>query len=631
MNIGARALVARQAGLFDAAARLPGTAARVGASMGASVGASVREAAEPFFPGARTSHDAARRPEARRLPVAETLQQQRARMLNAARQRVLLLALAFAALALVALVQVAWLGMAGAGGSNRGGTDPKLPPRAVITDRNGVVLAGAYPAYSLYFYPQAMDPDGENPLVRSPQEIARALKAIFPEASEEAFARKLAAGEGGYLLRRILPEQANQVWGLGEIAIQSPTFLDRHYPQGKLAAHVIGRVADKGEEQVGRFGIEQSQEGRLSDPAKRGTPLELALDVRVQGALEDEMGTGMKLAQADGAAGIVLDVDTGEVIALASLPDFNPNRISGEDADNTSNRVTYVTGELGSVFKPLTVAAALDAGVVTDLSASWNATPVTVGGRDFADHEDKGDRLTIPEALAYSSNTVTMRVAQELGGERLRQVWLDLGMDRAPKIELQARGEPYFPKGKWSPMTTMTAAYGHGFNVTPLHLANAYAAMVNGGIYRDATLLKVAPGEAAAGRRVFKASTSQKMRQLLRLIAIYGTGRQANATGFRVGGKTGSAEKLVDGRYSKTRIISTFAAAFPMDDPRYVVVVSLDEPKITHAMAGRTAYFNAAPIVGNVIRRAAPMLGIRPDNTREVDVTDLDYLLRKDQ
>ncbi|MEM1197170.1 MAG: penicillin-binding transpeptidase domain-containing protein, partial [Pseudomonadota bacterium] len=231
----------------------------------------------------------------------------------------------------------------------------------------------------------------------------------------------------------------------------------------------------------------------------------------------------------------------------------------------------------------------------------------------------------------YSSNTVTMRVAERLGGERLRQVWMDLGMARPVDIEIKDKGLPDWPdEEKWSRMTTMIAAYGHGFDVTPLHLANAYAAMVNGGVLRPATLLKVEAGEADPGTRVFKASTSQKMRQLLRLVAKYGTGKNAheNAIGFRVGGKTGSAEKLVGGRYSKTRIVSTFAAAFPMDRPRYVVVVSLDEPKITHAVAGRTAFFNAAPIVGNLIRRTGPMLGVRPDNTRDVDVSAFDHLLK---
>ncbi|MEL6238675.1 MAG: penicillin-binding protein 2 [Pseudomonadota bacterium] len=467
--------------------------------------------------------------------------------------------------------------------------------------------------------------------MRSPQEVAGKLKAIFPDLDESEVATKLAAGKSTTLRRRILPEEANAVWALGEPALQSPEIEVRHYPQGRLAAHVIGRVEDHGDTQVGLFGMEAYLNERLLDPALRGTAVPLSIDVRVQGVLEDEMGRGRKLANADGAAGVVLDVDTGEVLALASLPDFDPNRVPEDEKLNLTNRVTWKVEELGSVFKPLTIAAAIDAGVVDDLSRRWDATPVEAGGGVFTDYEDKGDALTIPQALAYSSNTVTMRVAEQLGGERLQRVWRELGLARPVDIEIDDKGPTVWPEDKkWSRMTTMIAAYGHGFDVTPLHLANAYAAMVNGGVLRPATLLKVEPGEAEPGVRVFKASTSHKMRQLLRLIAKYGTGQyaDANARGFRIGGKTGSAEKLINGVYSTTRNVSTFAAAFPMDRPRYVVVVALDEPEITHAVAARTAFFNAAPIVGNLIRRTGPMLGVRPDQTRDVDVSELDHLLK---
>ncbi len=618
MNAGARALGAEQASLFDAVPELLGGGTRARNAGG--------EPREDLSEGKEAYSEAP----SRRFVLPESLPAMRARLLNSARQRILFLAMAFAALALVALVQIVWLGLDGAGRSYKPGAGTLVPPRGEIVDRNGVPLAVTYPALSLYFYPQAMDPSGKDPLVREPEEIARELKAIFPDMNEAKIAAKLASGKGGYLRQRIMPEQANAVWALGEPALQSPQIQDRHYPQGRLAAHAIGGVADNGETQTGTFGMEEALDVRLSDPELRANPAQLSIDARVQGALEDEMNRGMKLAKADGAAGVVLDVDTGELIAMASLPDFNPNRVSQEDAPNTTNRVTFLRGELGSVFKPLTVAAALDAGEITDLTKMWDARPVEAGGRTFKDFEDKGSWLTIPEALAYSSNTVTMRVAEKMGGDRLQSVWLDLGLDKPVDIEISGTSQPFFPKAPWSPLTTKIAAYGHGFNVTPLHLANAYAAMVNGGIMRPATLTKVAPGEADPGKRVFKASTSQKMRQLLRLVVKHGTGRNANAAaiGFRVGGKTGSAEKFINGRYSTTRIIATFAAAFPMDRPRYVVVVALDEPKVTHAMAGRTAYFNAAPIVGNLIRRAGPMLGVRPDNTRDVDVSDLEHLLK---
>ncbi|MGB3472891.1 MAG: penicillin-binding protein 2 [Erythrobacter sp.] len=634
MSANARSLSDAQPGLFDSAADLLGkagtksndksaTRSKRKFAIGAALARSSAAAQTPATPAPTPAAAAAASPQMGR----NTLMQQRAHLLLSARERVFGLVLAFAALALVAMVQIVWLGMDKAGSSVSRFSNTLVPARGEITDRNGAALASEYPARSLYFYPQAMK-DGGAPLVRSPEEVARELKAIFPDLNEKRAVRILKSGESGYLLRRILPEQANRVWALGEVAVQTPGEMGRHYPQGKLAAHILGRVIENDDGQnVGAFGMEKALNAQLSDETLRANPVPLSIDVRVQGALEDEMGRGMKLAQAKGAAGIVLDVDTGEVLAMASMPDFDPNKISQEDADNTTNRVSYLTGELGSVFKPLTVAAAIDAGVVRDLSASWNARPVEVANRSFKDFEDKGDRLNIPQALAYSSNTVTMRVADELGGEQLRKVMLDLGMNVAPEIELQARGRPYWPKGKWSQLTTMTVGYGHGLSVTPLHLANAYAAMVNGGIFRPATLRKVEPGKANPGKRVFKASTSHRMRQLLRMVAIYGTGRKADATGFRVGGKTGSAEKLVNGRYSKTKLISTFASAFPMDRPRYVVVVALDEPRITQAIKGRTAAWNAAPIVGNLIRRAGPMLGVRPDNTRDVDISDLKYLV----
>ncbi|MDY7097741.1 MAG: penicillin-binding protein 2 [Pseudomonadota bacterium] len=587
-----------------------------------------RRALAPTLPGFLQG-DAARKPAKARSGRVK-LMDLRQQWLLSARARVVFLLMAFAALALVALVQIAWLGMSGASPSSRPTATALVPDRGEITDRNGVPLARAYPAYSLYFYPKAMGSGADDPLVKSPEDVTKELLGIFPHMNKERTLRLLKSGKSGVLRRKILPEEANQVWSIGEPSVQTPRSPDRHYPQGKLAAHVLGRVLENDEgKKVGAFGMEQALEAQLSDPVARAQPAALSIDVRVQGALEDEMGRGMLASGAKGAAGIVLDVDTGEVLAMASLPDFDPNRISFEDKDNTGNRVSFLTGELGSTFKPLTVAAAIDSGVVRDLRKSWNAAPVTVAGKTYEDSDFKGASLNIPQALAYSSNTVTMRVARELGGERLRQVMIDLGMNRAPNIELQARGTPYWPSGKWSPQTTMTVGFGHALTVTPLHLANAYAAMVNGGIYRDATLLKVEPGQADPGRRVFKASTSHRMRQMLRMVAIYGTGKGANAPGFRVGGKTGTAEKLINGRYSQSKMLTTFASAFPMDRPRYVVVVTLDEPTFTEAMRGRTAAFNAAPIVGNLIRRAGPMLGVRPDNTRDVDISDLQNLMGK--
>ncbi len=550
----------------------------------------------------------------------------RAQLLWAARVRVLWLLVGFALIALIALLRIASLGLVGQAPERTSLEDALLPPRGEITDRNGAPLARAFPAYALWFDPAAMGDSGA-PLVRSPKEVALALKAIFPDIDADRMARRLASGKPGYLRRRILPEEANRVFSLGEIALEIPRETDRYYPQGTLAAHVLGYVVeDKG----GQLGMEQVLQDRLSHPDQRVNPVALSIDVRVQGALEDELRRGMLATNAIGAAGIVLDVDTGEVMALASLPEFDPNTAGAAGAINVFNRATNGVYELGSTFKPLSIAAAIDAGVVRDLSKAWDASPVPIAGRTIKDLHPKGASLNVPQALVYSSNTVTARVADALGGERLRRTMIDLGMDRRPFIELPAKGKPIWPQGAWSRVTNMTVSYGHGLAVTPLHLASAYAAMVNGGIWRPSTLMKLSPEDVPKGRRVFKESTSSKMRQMMRMISLYGTGRSADAAGYRVGGKTGSAEKASAGGYNRTSLISSFAAAFPMDAPRYVVVVVVDEPKGTVASSfQRTAAFTSAPIVGKLVPRIGPMLGVQPDDSRDVDISDLRYLVDK--
>ena len=545
--------------------------------------------------------------------------------LTLARWRVLWIALGFAFVALLALVRIAYLGASDHGARGTSLEEALLPPRGEIADRNGVPLARAFPAYALWFNPTALGEDG-TPLVNEPEEVAARLKAIFPDLDEKRVAAQFAAGKQGYIRRRVLPEEANRVQEIGELALEMPMENDRHYPQGSMAAHVLGYVAADGK---GRVGMEQVLDKHLSDPNTRGTPVSLSIDSRVQGALEDELRRGMKLVQAQGGAGIVLDVDTGEVLALASLPEFDPNKIDARGQKLMFNRVTNQVYELLSTFKPLSVAAAIDAGVVRNLGRRWDASPVKVGRFSIKDSHSMGAHLNVVEALIHSSNTVTARVADELGPERMRRTMIDLGMNERPYIELPAKGFPIWPGEKWPRLRSMTVGYGHGIAVTPLHLASAYAAMVNGGIWRPATLKKLGPGEAPKGRRVFKASTSSRMRQLLRAIAVYGTGKNADAPGYRVGGKTGSAEKPGGSAgYRKTALVSTFAAAFPMDRPRYVVIAMLDEPRGTLASSyQRTAAWNAAPIVGRLVPRIGPLIGVRPDDTRDVDITDLKPLI----
>lgn len=553
----------------------------------------------------------------------------RQKSLDLARMRVLWVALIFAFVALLAMLRIAYLGIGGHGARATSLEDALLPPRGEIVDRNGVPLARAFPAYALWFNPQALG-EGGAPLVRSPKEVAARLKAIFPDLDEAKLAAQFAAGKQGYIRRRLLPEEANRVQDIGELALEMPMEPDRHYPQGKMAAHVLGYVAADGK---GRVGMEQVFDKELSDPATRGTPMALSIDVRVQGALEDELRRGMMLTQAQGAAGIVLDVDTGEVLALASLPEFDPNRIDAEGEKLMFNRVTNQVYELGSTFKPLTVAAAIDSGTIRDLGKRYDASPVKMGRFAIKDSHAMGASLNAVETLIHSSNTATARIADEMGPARLRQYMIDMGMNERPHIELPAKGFPLWPRGNWARLTNMTVGFGHGIAVTPLHLASAYAAMVNGGIWRPATLRKLEAGEAPQGRRVFKASTSSRMRQMLRAIAVYGTGRNADAPGYRVGGKTGSAEKPGGSAgYRKSALVSTFAAAFPMDRPRYVVIAMLDEPRGTIASSyQRTAAWNAAPIVGRLVPRIGPLIGVRPDDNRDIDLSAIAPLIPEAQ
>ena len=550
---------------------------------------------------------------------------QRRRSLLTARLRVLLVAAGFVLAAFAALSRIAWLGVVQPPSATQSISERLLPPRGEITDRHGVPLARAFPAYALWFNPEALDGNGP-PLVKPPEQVARELKAIFPDLDERDVTRRLASGKPGYLRRRVLPEDANKVYDIGELALEMPNESDRHYPQGSLAAHVLGYVAADGK---GRLGMEAVLDEHLSDPATRGQAIPLSIDARVQGALEDELGRGMLAVDALGAAGIVLDVDTGEVLALASLPEFDPNRIDAEGQDLMFNRVTNQVYELGSTFKPLTVAAAIDAGVISDISRRWQSSaPVRIGGHAIRDSHPIGSSLNAIETLIHSSNIVTAQIADEVGPVEMKRVMADLGFDERPYIELPARGFPIWDSGEWQRVRAMTVGYGHGVAVTPLHLATAYATMVNGGIWRPATLRKLEPGKAPRGRRVFKTSTSARMNQMLRMIALYGTGRNADAPGFRVGGKTGSAEKPGNGGYKRSTLVSTFAAVFPMDNPRYVVIAMLDEPKGTLASSyQRTAAWNAAPIVGRLIPRIGPQLGVYPDANREVDLSELKPLV----
>jgi cell division protein FtsI (penicillin-binding protein 3) len=340
-----------------------------------------------------------------------------------------------------------------------------------------------------------------------------------------------------------------------------------------------------------------------------------------QNALRDAVQRGITEFNGIGGAGVVMDVHTGEVLALASLPAYNVNAPGGmAGMPSHMNRATLGVYELGSTFKVFTIAMALDTGAVRDLGERFPTTPIQVGRYRISDSHAKHYPLSVPEVLIYSSNVGTARMAERIGRERQEAYLRRLGfLDRAPG-ELLEKGRPLAPPAhNWGLSSVMTVGFGHGIAVTPLHLATGYAALVNGGIYRPATFLKVAPGHAPAGRRVFSEHAAHLVNGMLRLAVLDGTGRRADAEGYRVGGKTGTAEKLrTDGPgYDHRRNVTTFAGAFPMDDPRYVVVTMIDDPQGGSRLAGAVA----APVFRNVVNRIAPVLGVKPDMAIEPDVS----------
>lgn len=537
-----------------------------------------------------------------------------------AHQRLMQLMLLFMAGALVVAVKIVWLGFTSDGSAAAVSALGSAADRADIVDRNGDVLARTIEAWSVGVHPDR--------LLGEPAELAPRLAKLMPERTEAEYLTILKSGmRFTYLRRRAMPELVAQVNALGEPAMAYAREPERLYPQTTLAAHVVGYTDFDGR---GVTGMERVLNKELTAATAGGTPIALSIDSRVQAAMESELFAAMTKHQAVGATGLVLDVQTGEVISLVSLPVYNPNKVGQANPEALRNNVTQSVYELGSTFKPLTMALALDKGVVTNVARRFDATqPVAVGRFKISDDHPAKRWLNMPEALVHSSNIVTARVADEIGKDRMDAMFKELGFYDPPYIELKEKGRPLKP-AYWGRATTMTTAYGHGIAVTPLHLASAYAALVNGGVWRPATLYKVAPGKAVKGRRIFSAHTSYQMRQMLRLIVTEGTGRKGDAAGFRVGGKTGTAEKAGAGGYNKSVNVSTFAAAFPMDAPRYVVIAMLDAPKGTAETYGlTTAAWTAAPVVSKVIARTGPMLGVYPDASKDIPLADMMPLLWK--
>lgn len=495
-------------------------------------------------------------------------------------------------------------GVAVAGADIRNGF---APGRGAITDRNGVLLAASLSTASLY---------ADATIVSDPYKATAKLVRALPELDKSEVLTKLKSGRRFvWLKRHLTPRQQYAVNRLGVPGLEFRREERRVYPVGRVAAHVVGFTDVDGR---GLAGVERFFDGRLHTKKEQ---VALSLDMRVQNILHRSLKQSMAKFRAVGASGIVMDVTTGEVIAMVSLPDFDPNRPIGIDADARFNRGTLGVYEMGSTFKIFTTAMALDAGTVT-LADGYDARePIRVSRFVIRDYHAKRRWLSVPEIFMYSSNIGAVKMALDVGGDRQRAFLRKLGMFEPAPVELPETGQPLLPE-VWRQINTMTISFGHGLSVSPLHLAAGVAAVVNGGTYRPPTVVKRA-GPPVAGRRVISTATSEKMRRLLRLVVENGTGRNARADGYMVGGKTGTADKAAARGYNRRALLSSFVGVFPMTAPRYVVLAMLDEPKGRKDTFGyATGGWVAAPVVGDVVGRIGPLLGMRPIDEKTPEIKD---------
>ncbi|MEK9661530.1 MAG: penicillin-binding protein 2 [Alphaproteobacteria bacterium] len=482
--------------------------------------------------------------------------------------------------------------------SQRTVAGPIQMTRAEIVDRNGVLLATSLDTASLYANPHK---------VPNAAAAARRLAEVLPERSVAELTALLASDRNFvWLERNLTPREQYEVNRLGIPGLDFQREQRRVYPNGPLAAHVLGFTDI---DNAGIAGVEQSFDDSLKS---RRNELALAVDIRIQQVLRHELALQIEKFKAIGGGGLVLDARTGEIVAMVSLPDFDPNMPGSSSEDERFNRMTLGIYELGSVFKIFNHALALESGVAT-ITSRYDATkPIRVGRFTINDYHPEKRWLTLPEIFKHSSNIGSAKMALDAGGAAQKKFLSDLGLLRRTSIELPEQGLPMYP-ATWRDVNTMTISYGHGIAISPLHMATAVAAIVNGGILHPPTLIRRKPEDAVPGTRVVSAETSRAMRSLLRLVVEDGTGRNASAPGYLVGGKTGTAEKQVNGIYKRKALISSFVAAFPIHAPRYVVLAMLDEPKgIKESFGFATAGWTAAPVVSRVIARTAPLLGIAP-------------------
>ncbi|HTV46757.1 MAG TPA: penicillin-binding protein 2 [Stellaceae bacterium] len=491
-----------------------------------------------------------------------------------------------------------------------------VPGRADIIDRNGRLLATTIESPSLYADPRQ---------IVDPADVTRRLIAVLPALDRAELFAKLTSGKRFvWVKRHLTPDQEYAVNQLGIPGLQFEREERRVYPYGNLLSHVVGYT---GIDDNGLAGIERGLDSQLRG---RQEPLQLSIDLRIQYILHDEMQKVMDEFTADNAGGLVMNVNTGEILAMVSLPDFDPNHPGMPDpqhpnysiADRMFNRVTLGDYEIGSMFKIFTTAMALDCGATT-MTGRFDATnPIHIGRFTISDYHGKHRWESVPEILMYSSNIGEAKIALAVGAERQQEYLRRFGLMTRPTLELKEIGTPHYP-AHWREVNVMTIGFGHGISETLLQLANAASALVNGGILRQATLLKLPPGAAPQGRRVISPETSLEMRQLLRLVVQYGTGQMVNAPGYVVGGKTGTADKVVHGRYAEHQVRSSFVGVFPINAPKYLVLIMLNNPHGTKASYGyATAGWTAAPAVGRTIVRIAPLLHVQPVDESSPAIAD---------
>ncbi len=491
-----------------------------------------------------------------------------------------------------------------------------LANRSDILDRNGRVLATNMETYSLYAHPQD---------VVDPVEAALSLAEIFPDIDPVQMAARLSGPQKFMWIKRsISPEQQQAVHDIGDPGLLFGPREMRLYPNGQLAGHVLGGASFGVEgthsaEVVGTAGVEKAFDTYLRDPKFGGQPLQLSLDLTVQAGLEDVLFGGMRLMNAKAASAVLMDVHTGEIISLVSLPDFDPNLrptplTEGDRSDDPLfNRAVQGLYEFGSTYKLFTTAQAIELGLVNPGTMVSTAGPMRVGGHEIEDFSDYGPQMTVEKVLVKSSNIGTVHLANQIGTERQKAFLDRLGLMTPTPIELieGPTGRPQTPD-PWRDIHRATISYGHGMSTTQVHMAAAYASIVNGGTRVTPTLLR--QDQTVQGARVISPETSRQVTAMLRKVVTEGTASYGEVPGYAVGGKTGTADKPNPrGGYYDDKVLSSFASVFPSHDPQYVLIVTLDEPEVfAFGEDRRTAGWTAVPVAAEVIRRIAPLLGVRP-------------------